>query len=381
MESYLTAEVSASAVAHNLELLRGRLAPGVKLCAVVKSNCYGLGVDLLLPTIAARADWLAVAAPVEAVGVRELGYAGPLLVFFSPCAYAEAERREALEELIRAGVTMTLTSTDELAPLAEAARRVGRPAELHAKVDSGMGRSGAPPERAGDLVEAARATGGLRVSGLYTHFATADEKDDSYLREQLRRFREAARLAAAAAGPGQTLLLHAANSAALAEAPEAHLNMARAGLAMYGYQPAERSAAPLPLRPALRVWGRLLLVKKLPRGAGVGYGLSCTLRRDSVVGLAPIGYADGYFRCLSNRATMRVNGRDAAVLGRVSMDQTVIDLTDCPGAKAGDVVEIISSEASAPHGVENLARLAGTIAYEVTCRLGPRARRVLVHDR
>jgi alanine racemase len=452
MHEYLTAEISAAAVAENLSLLRGRLGPATKLCAVVKSNCYGLGVDLLLETIARGTDALAVAAPVEALRIRELGYAGPLVVLFSPCAYQGRERQEALAELIRGRVTLTVVSAEDLGPIAESALRVGGQADVHIKVDSGMGRSGVAPARAAALAEAIRSVRGLRLTGLYTHFATADETDGRYMREQLRQFREAAE---SLPGRGE-LTLHAANSAATIDAPQSYLDMVRCGLAVYGYQPAEpwhghlahewhgrlghesqgrlapaassasspssssssapasvaSSAAaseeteehgrdarethgqdahathgrdghatrsgPLPLRPALRVWGRLLLTKPLPAGAAIGYGRTCTLGRPSVVGLVPIGYADGYFRCLSNRSTMRVRGRDVPVLGRVSMDQTVIDLTDVPGASVGDAVEIISSDPSAPHSVENLARLAETIPYEITCRLGPRARRVLV---
>jgi alanine racemase len=298
-------------------------------------------------------------------------------VFFSPLAYTGPRRQEAIEELLRLRVTLTVVSPEELAPISRAACRLAAPAEVHVKVDSGMGRSGVSPEGAGALAEAVRASPALRLTGLYTHFATADQPDGEHLREQLRRFRQAT-----GAIPGREgLLLHAANSAATLEAPQSHLDMVRCGLAVYGYQPADRPDNPLPLRPALRVWGRLLLAKRLPAGAGVGYGLTVALKRDSTIGLAPVGYADGYFRSLSNRATMRVRGRDVPVLGRVSMDQTILDLTDVPGAAAGDAVEVISPDPSAPHSVENLARLAGTIPYEVTCRLGPRARRVTIQER
>ena len=375
MHEYLTAEIFPSAIAENLAMIRRRLSPGVRLCAVVKADGYGLGVEGLLEAVARSADQLAVAAPVEAVQLRRLGYQGEVLVFFSPCAWADAAaNREALEELIRLGVTLTAVSAEEVAAIAEAAGRAGAPAQVHIKIDSGMGRSGVLPDAAPEIVAKVRSAEGLRLTGLYTHFATADEPDKAWAREQLKRFRG---VAEAVGGRGQ-LLLHAANSAAAIDLPESHLDMVRVGLAMYGYQPAERMENPVPLRPALRVWGRLMLVKRLPAGAGVGYGLTCTLKRPSVVGLAPVGYADGYFRSLSNRATMRVRGADAPVLGRVSMDQVVIDLTDAPPVSAGEPVEVISRDPSAPHSVENLARLAGTIPYEITCRLGPRAKRILV---
>jgi alanine racemase len=373
MESYLTAEVSARAVAANMTMIRSRLDAGTRLCVAVKANCYGHGLDLLLPTISRSADWLAVAAPVEAAQARALGYAGPLLVFFTPCACAEKERQDVIEELLRLRATLTVTAAEELEPISRAASRIGSPADVHVKIDSGMGRSGVLAEESPALAQAVRATPGLRLAGLYTHFATADEPDGEPFAAQLRRF-----LAAVEAIPDRdSLIVHAANSAATIESPASRLDMVRCGLAVYGYQPAGRPRNPLPLRPALRVWGRLLAVKRLPAGAGVGYGLTCTLRRDSVAGLVPIGYGDGYFRSHSNRATMRIRGRDVPVLGRVSMDQTAIDLTDVRGATPGDEVEIISPDPAAPHSVENLARLAGTISYEVTCSLMGRVRRVL----
>ena len=134
----------------------------------------------------------------------------------------------------------------------------------------------------------------------------------------------------------------------------------------------------LPLRPVMRVTGRLMQIKTVPAGSRCGYGLTHTFARDSRVGLVPVGYADGYLRSFSSRASMRVAGRDVPVCGRVSMDQVTVDLTDCPVAQVGDEVEIISDDPAAPHSVENLSHLAGTIPYEITCRLGRRVRRVLV---
>ncbi len=375
MESYLTAEVSASAVRWNLALLRQRLSGGAKLCAVVKADCYGHGIRPLLGVIASEADCLAVTTPEEALLLRKLGYQRPVLMFFSACANANgAERREVLGELIARRVTLTVAAAAELSAVEEAAKRMGTQAAVHVKVDSGMGRSGAPAEDLAALVEQARGRAGVRLSGIYSHFATADEIDKQYAREQLARFRKAVQ----AAGGGAGLTLHVANSAATIDLAETHLDMVRPGIALYGYQPSDTMANRLPLRPALRLVGTLMQIKNLPAGSSCGYGRTCTLNRDSRVGLVPIGYGDGYLRSFSDRSTMRVGGRDVPVCGRVSMDQVTIDLTDVPSARVGDPVEIISTDPAAPHSVENLARLAGTIPYEITCRLGQRVRRVLV---
>jgi len=374
MESYLTAHISASAIEHNIRLLRGRIPAATKLCAVVKADAYGHGLVHLLGLLSSQADWLAVTNPEEALALRSLGYERPLLMFFSPCAAADgAELRETLGELIAQNVTMTIVCESEVAAVAEAASRVGATADVHMKIDSGMGRSGVLPVGAPALAAAARARASVRLSGMYTHFATADEADKAFAYGQLDTFARAIEACGGHAG----LCLHAANSAATIDLPEAHLDMVRPGIAIYGYPPSDEMINKLPLRPALRLTGRLMQVKTLPAGHKCGYGLTYTVPRDTLVGLVPVGYADGYPRSLSNRATVRVRGADVPVLGRVAMDQVIVDLSAAPAAAVGDEVEIISSDPANPHSAENLARLCGTITYEITTRLGNRARRVL----
>ena len=375
MDGYLTAEVSAGAVRWNLALLRQRLSGRTQLCAAVKADCYGHGLRTLVNVIAPQVDCLGVATAEEALLLRRLGYDRPVLMFFSPCANGdESSLRQTLEELIARRVTLTLAAAEEVAPVAQAARRIGRPAAVHIKVDSGMGRSGVPAEKLPDLIDAIRTHREVVLEGLYSHLATADEADKHAAQEQLARFTAAV----ADVGGGAGLTLHLANSAGAIDLPQTHLDMVRPGIAVYGYQPSDAMTHRLPLRPALRVTGKLMQIKTVPAGSRCGYGLTHTFRRDSRVGLVPVGYADGYLRCFSGRTTMRVAGRDVPVCGRVSMDQTTIDLTDVPAAQVGDEVEIISADPAAPHSVECLARLAGTIPYEITCRLGPRVRRVLV---
>ncbi len=373
--SMLTAEVSRSAVRGNLRTLRARTCAGAKLCAVVKANAYGLGIECLLPTIAAEADALAVATPSEAMELRRLGWDGPVLMFFSPCMAAdESHRGDVLEAVIAADVTLTVVSPDELAPIADAARRVGRPVACHVKVDTGMGRSGVSPGLGPRLVEDIRRRRGMRLTGMYTHFAAADESDLSTAREQLTLFRRVV----ADCGGRRGLTLHAANSAGICRLAEAHLDMVRAGIAVYGYAPADDMPDVPPLRPALRLVGPLMQARTVPAGSRCGYGLTHRFPRETRIGLVPAGYADGYPRSLSNRSSMRVGGRDVPVVGRVSMDQTILDLSAAPDARVGDEVEVISDDPGAPHSVEALARLAGTISYEIISRLGRRVRRVAV---
>lgn len=373
MESYLTAEISASAVRSNLAILREHLTPPTRLCAVVKADCYGHGIATLLDVIAREADMLAVATPAEALELRRFGCDRPILMFFS--TGTNGELAGVLEELVAREITLTVVAPEAVEAIASAARHAGRTARVHVKVDTGMTRSGVLPAAAPGLADRIRRTAGVvKLDGMYTHFAAADETDKSFTRGQLDRFGATVD----ACGGSGGLVLHAANSAATIDLPETHLDMVRCGIAMYGYQPSDEMHEKLPLQPALRLWGRVMQVKSVPAGSRCGYGLTRAVDRDSCVGLVPIGYGDGYFRSLSNRATFRVRGCDVPILGRVAMDQVIADLSDAPGAAVGDEVEILSSDPSAPHSVENLARLAGTIPYEVTCRLGRRIRRVLV---
>ncbi len=370
--SYLTAEISASAVTANIDLLRSLIPAGCEFCAVVKANCYGHGVAELLDVIAPRVDWLAVATSAEAFQLRQLGYTGRILMFFAP--QASDDMRRCLKDLIAAGVTLTAVAGDEVRAIACAAGELGASADVHMMIDTGMARSGVTVDNAPQLAQMIRNDSALALTGMYTQLACADEADKSPSAEQFVRFRSALD----ACGNADGLTLHVTGSAGTIDLSPMHMDMVRPGLAMYGYQPSDEMHNHLPLRPVMRVTGKLMQIREVPAGGRCGYGLTHTFEKPSRLGLVPIGYADGYMRPLSNRATMRVAGVDVPVRGRISMDQTIIDLTEIVGAKVGDEVEIISPDPAAPHSVENLSRLAGTIPYEFTCRLGGRIRRKLV---
>jgi len=258
-------------------------------------------------------------------------------------------------------------STTALASIRAAAERVGAPAQVHLKVDTGMGRLGVPVGQAAGLIQAIRELADVELTGIYTHFASADEADKSTTLQQLERFESIL-------PKGGSWVVHAANSAAALDLPQSHFDMVRVGLALYGYRPAEG----LDFRPCMAVSAKLIAVKHLPKGSRSGYGLTHEYARDSRVGIVPIGYGDGYFRNLSGRAVVRIHGADAPVCGMVSMDQMTVDITDIPEAKVGDEVEVISPDPAAPNSVGNLARLAETIPYEITCHLGHNIRHLLV---
>jgi alanine racemase len=264
------------------------------------------------------------------------------------------------------------------------ARRLNVRLAVHQKVDTGMGRNGFAPEEIDAVLDAVDRSASLDVEGLYTHLAAADEPDDKFTREQLARFEH---LAARIAAQGRSIrYLHATNSAGLARYDLPHLTLARPGIALYGYQSntGSQGEPPLPLAPVLRLTARLALLRDLPAGCAIGYGSTWTTRRPSRIGLLPIGYGDGYNRRFGNLAVMQIRGRDVPVVGRISMDLTTLDLTDLPGGgrdvRVGDEVTVISERPGDSNSVEGLARLAGTIPYEITCQIGTRVRRELVES-
>jgi alanine racemase len=337
----------------------------------VKADCYGHGLEILWPVIAEEGEAMAVAGACEAIELRELGYEGELLMFFTPGSLPDGEvSGSTLKELMRRNVTLTVVSSIDVEAAVRAAGELGIEAPVHIKIDTGMGRSGVGHNVAGDLIARVRRERSLKLTGLYTHFATADEADKSPALAQLDNFRGVVDTCRG----DENLTIHAANSAAVIDLPVSHFDMVRPGIAVYGYQPSDEMHHVLPLRPCLRLTSLLMQIKDLPSGSSVGYGLTHTFDRASRVGLVPVGYADGYSRALSGKSSMRIAGVDVRVCGRVAMDQVIVDVTDVPSARIGDEVEVISPDPSAPHSVENLARLAGTIPYEITCGLGDRVR-------
>ena len=367
MKNYLTATISASALRHNLTQLRVRLAPGVQLTPVVKDDCYGHGLKLIYPIMSELVDGFVVASPSEALELRAYGYEGFILCLLS----AYFDEWQIQEQLVRERVTQTVMSKSALERITAAATRCGKQAEVHIKVDSGMGRLGVAADQAARLFALVDQSPSLKLTGAYSHFATADDAESSFREAQLATFLQAL-------PNDQNLVRHIANSAALIDASETHLDMVRPGLAVYGCHYAEHLRSEIDLRPCMAVEAELIAIKTMPKGSTSGYGRTHTYARESRVAVVPIGYGDGYFRSLSNQAVVRLHGKAAPVCGRVSMDQMSVDITDIPEAQVGDRVEVIAADASAPNSVENLAKLAGTIPYEITCHMGRKLRHLLV---
>lgn len=392
MQAGIIAEINVQAVRGNLRAIRSRAGNGMPVCAAVKADAYGHGLDVILPVLAeAGVEQLAVANLHEAINLRDMGWHRPILCLGAPLAAAnDAELRERCRLAAAAHIEVTISNLREAGMLAQEAARLHTLARVQIKVDSGMGRMGILCSGAKDVVdslpciEQISRCRGLAIAGVYTHFATADEADATFARTQLSRFlglRDQLRETGVKVGA-----FHAANSAAIFRIPDAcrGLDFVRPGICLYGYWDGPASDRPPELKPAMRVMGRIAAVRQVPADSKVGYGCTFTTLRPSTLGVVPIGYADGYRRLLSNIGQMTLPAahsrprRIVPVVGRVSMDQTIVDLTDAGEVRVGDEIVVIDNDTAAENSVESIARKLDTITYEITCLIGRRVRRIAV---
>jgi Alr-MurF fusion protein len=359
------ARIDLDSVAHNVRRLRE--IAGVPLVAVLKADAYGHGaVRVGRAALAAGAAMLAVATLGEARVLREAGVLAPVLVLgYTPPWQARAA--------VQLGVTCTLFDMDAARALAEACEALGATVRVHVKVDTGMARLGLAPEEALPFLRALQAiAGGLMVEGLYTHLATADSADERFAREQIGRFQ--AVLAEVEAAGLRPLLVHAANSAGLLRFPEARFDMARPGIAIYGLAPSAETPLPPEFRPALSFHTEVAQVRDLPAGASVSYGRAYVTPRAARIATIPVGYADGLRRSPPWREVL-VRGRRAPVVGRITMDYAMLDVTDIPEVRRGDPVVLIGRQGTERIAVEEVAGWLGTIGYEVVSTILPRVPR------
>lgn len=356
--------IDLDAIAHNIRRLRA--IAGVPLMVTLKADAYGHGALRVARTaLAAGAAALAVATLGEARALREAGIAAPLLVFGYTPPW-QAREAAALD------VACTVFDRDAARALADAAAALERTAAVHVKVDTGMARLGLAPDQVAAFLDALAGMRRLRVAGLYTHFASADSADETFARQQLRRF--ATVLAEVEAAGLRPPIVHAANSAALLRFPAARFDMVRPGIACYGLRPSEETPLPPDFRPALSFHTEVAQVRELPVGAPVSYGGAFVTRRRSSIATIPAGYADGFRRAPPWRAVL-VRGRRAPVVGRVTMDYAMIDVTDIPGVRRGDPVVLIGAQGHDAIGADEVAGWLGTISYDVVSTILPRVPR------
>lgn len=370
------AEINLDRIAENVRVIRRHVSRGCEIMGVVKADAYGHGVREVVPVLlASGVNRLAVSMLDEAIELRQAGVDVPILIL----SYTDPRRAA---DILRFRVTQTVYSRDLAQALSEAAVAMDTEVRVHIKIDTGMGRVGF---LAGyEAIKAIRwiaALPRLVVEGLYTHFATADEDDDTYTRQQFEQF----------SGICQELnriglpipIRHVCNSAATMRFPDMHLEMVRPGLILYGMVPPGCPEAWPDLQPAMSLKSNLVLVKQVPAQTSISYGRTYETKRDSLIGTIPIGYADGYSRRLQGRGQILVQGQRVPVIGRICMDSCMVDLTDLEQPPAvGDEVVLFGAQGNegAAISIDEAAGWMETINYEAACLIGRRVPRAYLRN-
>ena len=367
------AKIDRDALAANFHIVKDRVGPNVSVMAVVKANAYGHGaVECARRLEEEGADWLGVALPEEGIELRNAGITKPILClagFWGGQATACLERN----------LVPVVYRLDMIEAFDRVARERGVVADVHVKVDTGMGRLGVRFDEVPEFAVALKSFPNVRIDGLMTHFAAADEPSCGPLtKDQIQRFENA--LAALREHGYKPTYQHLANSAGIFAQPAAWGNMVRPGGVLYGLwrdilAPADRGEN---FQPVMSLHSRITLLKWVPQGETVGYGCTFEASSKTLVATIPIGYHDGYMRALSNRGHAIIRGVYATVIGRISMDLTLIDVTNVPGVQVDDEVILMGHDAGLSITAEDLARTAGTLSYEVTCGIGERVPRIFV---
>ena len=364
------AEINLDAVAHNVQIAKSNLDPHTKLCAVVKADAYGHGaVAVAREAEKNGADFLAVALLQEGLELREAGIRLPILVLGSL-------QPGAANVVVQFDISHAVFDEERLYALNEAAVKLNKKARIHIAIDTGMHRIGVHVRDAGEFAAKAAALPGIEIEGVFSHFATADADDKAYAAHQFERFQEALELIREKGI--RVPLAHIANSAALTELREYQMDMVRQGITLYGLHPAHMSDCYKDFEPVMTVKSTVSFVKSLPAGATIGYGRTYTLSRPSVIATVPVGYADGVNRRLSNVGYMLVGGGRAPTVGRVCMDQTLVDVTDIPEARRGDAAVVIGRSDGQEIAAYDLSEAGNTITNEWLSRLGARLPRIVV---
>ncbi len=360
------ADIDLEAVRHNVGVLKTLAGPGVEVLSVAKANAYGHGAAAIVrAALSAGASAVGVGDSTEALELIDSGVRAPILVL-GAIIPGEAPR------VVENGIQVALHSVDGARQLAAAAAGQGRPARVHVLVDTGMGRLGAQPSEVPRLLEEIAAARHLRLVGLGTHFSTPE--DPAFTAEQIARFEAVRRTV-----PGR-LLVHAAASAALVQFPQARYSGVRPGLLTYGLDPGGVDPVALGFRPVLSLRTQVVHLKDVPAGTPIGYSKTYRTPRPTRIATLPVGYHDGFPLGLSNVAEVLLHGRRVPVVGRISMDYTMVDVGSLPAVALGDVVTLIGRDGPAEIRVEEVARRLGTIPYDVLCGLGNRVRRVYSPD-
>ncbi len=359
------ADIDLDIISDNVDALMKLTPEGTGAVAVVKADGYGHGDVAVAKAVYSKVCMYAVATLDEAVNLRENGIDKPILIL----GFVNVDEYETL---LRNEVTATVFDYETAAELDEVAGRLGKKALCHIKVDTGMRRIGLEPDKSGvEIVKNIKKLGNLDVKGIFTHFATSDEADKSKSERQLHKFNSFVDMLK---NEGITFqYVHCANSAAVIDMPDTYKDMVRLGIAMYGMYPStEVDMERVQLKPALKLMSHVTYVKEVPEGEEVSYGGTFVTKRPSVIATVAVGYGDGYPRALSSKGYVLINGKKAPIIGRVCMDQMMVDVTDIEGVGRDSLVTLIGRDGDEEITVEEIAALAGTFNYEFVCNLNKR---------
>jgi alanine racemase len=369
------AEIDLDALAHNFRLIRQRVGSSVKVLAAVKANAYGHGAVRCAQRLEKEgADWFGVALPEEGIELRDAGIRKPIL-----CMAGIWDGQEGL--CLQQNLTPVVYRLDAVEALDRAAKDAQKTCDIHVKIDTGMGRLGVQGDDVPEFCAALQRFTNLRVDGLMTHLASADEESQSdFTRRQLERFDKA--VATFRESGFTPSYIHAANSAGLFGFSESRGNLVRPGGALYGFTgdvlPANVEKPKL--RPVMFLYSKIMLLKSVPPGEKLGYGSTFETKRESLIATIPIGYDDGYRRAFSNKARVVVRGQFAPVVGRVSMDLTIVDVTDVADVELDDRVTLLGADGDCSITAEDLGEIAGTFSYEITCGISHRVPRIFIWE-
>ena len=376
LESYqrVWAEVDLDAIWENMVHMKENIAENTKILAVIKTDGYGHG-GVPIAKMLEQLDFMfgyAAATYEEAHVLREAGVKKPILILGYTFPYC-------YEELIREEIRPAVYRRDTVEELATAAAKVGKKAKVHIKVDTGMGRIGITPDEEGlEFVRFLIEHPELEVEGVFTHFAKSDETDKTSANHQLELFQNF--IDKIQTELGITIpVKHCSNSAAILEMPQANMDMVRAGITTYGLYPSEEVSKDIvPLRAAMSLYSHIVYCKTIHAGQSVSYGGLFTATKDTRVATIPVGYGDGYPRSLSGKGYVLIHGKKAPILGRVCMDQFMVDISEIPEAMEGDKVTLLGMDGTERITAEELGELSGRFNYEFVCDLGKRIPRVYI---
>ncbi|MFH0774966.1 MAG: alanine racemase [bacterium] len=353
-------EINLSFLHHNFSQIKALVKPA-KVMAIVKADAYGHGATAVSNALAAAgADMLGVVSVYEGIQLRDAGINLPILILGS---FTEKEAKEFVAYNLKA----TIFTRKHLSIFSSLSAEIG----VHIKVDTGMGRLGVMVDEAEDFILASSRSKNIRIEGIFSHFASAHQKDKTYAKEQFARLSSLClSLKEKGVDPG---LRHIANSSAILDLPETYLDMTRPGLLLYGLWPGDDIRKTIEIKPALTFKTRVVAIKTLQKGWHISYGTTVAEKKMNVAVL-PVGYSHGYPRLLSKKGSVNIRGKRAPIVGVVCMDMTMIDVSGIPGASVGDEVVLFGEGISC----EEIANLTGTINYEITTRISPRVERVYV---